>query len=64
MSDSIEYRIFLDDDDDSSDWIAIVTNKDDYKYLSGIGNTPVIALAELIFVIEFVEETQKKEIST
>jgi len=48
-----EYRVFqdLESTDPECYWVATST-KPKYKYLSGIGNTPIIALAELLFAIK------------
>jgi len=53
-----EYKVFqyMGAPDPDSYWVAI---SEDYEYLSGIGNTPVIALAELLFVIEAAKAHNK-----
>ena len=45
------YSVFQDLEAQQPDHYWVATSED-HKYLSGIGNTPVIALAELLFVIE------------
>jgi hypothetical protein len=46
----LEFKVFYSPED--KEWVAIVTNSEDYKYLSWLDCSPLHALEGLIDVIE------------
>ena len=52
----MKYTVWKED----NTWVASVDDLEKYKYLSGIGNTAAIAVAELELVIASIELDERR----